>query len=76
MKLSLHSTILGEDLSIANYVALAGKCGYAGVDFDIGEIMSLALDDLVAAAEEIFSAHGIAPAAPMGADNGRLWPIY
>ena len=62
MKLSLHSVILGEDLSLADYVALAEKCGYEGVDFGIEQIIALAPDNPVAAAEELFSRHGIAPA--------------
>jgi len=63
VKLSLHSVILGEPLALADYVALASRCGYQGVDFGIGEIMSLDQDDPDAATQQVFSGQGIAPAA-------------
>lgn len=63
MKLSLNSAILGQSLSLPDYVALASKCGYEGVDLGLASLISLAPDDPVAAAEELFSRFDVAPAA-------------
>lgn len=59
MKLSLNSVMLGEALCLADYIVLARKCGYEGVDFDINEVISLDPDNPVPAAQELFAAHSI-----------------
>lgn len=62
MKLSLNGVILGEALAFEDYLALAGRVGYDGVDFDMRACLQIARQRGVDEILTMFSRYDVQPA--------------
>lgn len=62
MKLSLNGVILGEAVALPDYIALAGRCGYDGVDFDMKACLQIGQERAVDEVVAMFDKHDVEPA--------------
>ncbi|MFO7946972.1 MAG: sugar phosphate isomerase/epimerase family protein [Armatimonadota bacterium] len=63
MQLSLNSVILGEPLEFEEYLDLAGRTGFPGVDFGLNACLEIVEKEGVQAVRDLFEAHGVIPAS-------------
>ncbi len=63
MKLSLNSVILGEALDFEQYLELAGRTGFDGVDFSMKACLDMVEREGVQGVRDMFAAHGVSPAS-------------
>ena len=62
MKLSLHPVIIGQPLSLPEFVSLAAETGYDGVDVNARQIHALAQEQGLEDVASIFASAGVQPA--------------
>ncbi|MBC7287615.1 MAG: sugar phosphate isomerase/epimerase [Armatimonadetes bacterium] len=62
MKLSLHPVIIGQSLSLQEFVRLAAETGYQGVDVDASSLAKMAEERGADAVQAIFAEAGVEPA--------------
>ncbi|MFP3902922.1 MAG: sugar phosphate isomerase/epimerase family protein [Armatimonadota bacterium] len=63
MQLSLNSVILGESLEFEQYLDLAGRTGFSGVDFSLNACLQIVEKEGLEAVRDLFEAHGVSPAS-------------
>lgn len=62
MKSCLNATTLTNKLSFAEFVRIAGKAGFAGVEVRLGPLAELAKDQGIEGVRALFAEAGVAPA--------------